>query len=200
MANDCYFEGKILGKKEEVEEVFKYFTEAYNYNLLNKEEKASDFIEPKGPHFWRIHDFKTMSQGENEKEEFFITFCGICAWSLFASLLYEGYQKSWDEYKNKAWFKGTCLEEVHKKFPHLKMEFFSEEPGMNISEHILIEGDSFINESEDFKIVNYESIEEAKEDGMEISEDMVEEDIYVRLPSWYKSEDNGLSYSHSWNI
>ena len=71
---------------------------------------------------------------------------------------------------------------------------------MNISEHILIEGDSFIKESEDFKIVNYESIEEAKEDGMEISEDMVEEDIYVRLPSWYKSEDNGLSYSHSWNI
>ncbi|MBS6535841.1 hypothetical protein [Peptoniphilus harei] len=47
MANNCYFEVKLVGKEEEVKEVAGYFSEHYDYTFFDfKEffEKEKDFV------------------------------------------------------------------------------------------------------------------------------------------------------------
>ncbi|MBS6535842.1 hypothetical protein [Peptoniphilus harei] len=82
-------------------------------------------------------------------------------------MLEEGYYSSYKNFEDKSWFKGTCLEKVHEKFPDLKIEMFSEE---------------------------------AKKDGLEISEDLINEIIYTKLPSWYTPLEENTQYFFEWSI
>ena len=51
MANICSFLGKIVGKEEEVKEVYNYFSEDYSYM---RDQKGKFINPPKKPHFWRV--------------------------------------------------------------------------------------------------------------------------------------------------
>lgn len=198
------YQYKLWGKELEKSEVFNEFEEEFNkfqkgfdfesfkdFEKLSSKEKNNL---PKGNHFFRIFDFNKVCEGADENEEYFINACGECAWSLQSCVLEEGYYSSWKEFEGKDWFKGTCLEKVHEKFPNLKIEMFSEEDGCQFSEHILINEDGFLDECEELVAVCYESIEEAKKDGLEISEDLINEIIYTKLPSWYTPLEENTQY------
>lgn len=302
MANNCYFEVKLVGKEEEVKEVAGYFTEYYDYDFFDWvlfSEKEKDFIKnmglsmennsvvaamnlcgvfdnilkkelpvfeskeialeilkdamenrleyqcklwekevekseilnefeeefnkfkkgfdfesfkdfqklsskrdnfPKGNHFFRIFDFIKYNEGITENGEYIINAYGDCAWSLLSCVLEDGYYSSWKEFEGKDWFKGTCLEKVYEKFPNLKIEMFSEESGCQFSEHILINEDGFLDECEELIAVCYQSVEEAKEDGLEISEDLIDETIYKKLPSWFAPAEENAQYVFEWSI
>lgn len=312
MANYCYFNGKLRGKEEEVREVYKYFSEEYNYNFIDfqkaikevnkleeeiglgsdnsfvnsstklfgfmeeilrlemypeaSKEEILDFYDkytedklaktisvmsafekdfsgmdvskliasapeilkgevkkvkdkldferfmkiieehrtmgelPKGYHFWRIFEVEKISEDLEEKVELSLTFAGNCAWSLSSALTAQGYGKDWQKYKDRSWYKGISIEEVHEKFPTLKMEFFSEEPGFSFSEHILVTEDGIINETEDLPQECYDSVEEAEETGQSISEDMEDENFDIKLPSWYVLDEDKKGYSFKFTI
>lgn len=204
------YQYKLWGKELEKSEVFNEFEEEFNkfqkgfdfesfkdFEKLSSKEKNNL---PKGNHFFRIFDFNKVCEGADENEEYFINACGECAWSLQSCVLEEGYYSSWKEFEGKDWFKGTCLEKVHEKFPNLKIEMFSEEDGCQFSEHILINEDGFLDECEELVAVCYESIEEAKKDGLEISEDLINEIIYTKLPSWYTPLEENTQYFFEWSI
>lgn len=190
MANNCYFEGKLVGKKEEVLEVYQYFVEPYGY--------CSEKLYPQKPHFWRIFSSEITEEWE-EIGQYNLTFFGDCAWSLCAALLSGGYYKDWlDENGNMpTWCKGVCLEDVHEKFPDLKIELFSEELGVGFSEHILIDGDEFLDECGDLCVTYYfeEDEDEAKKLGREI-----EVDYYDVLPEWLSPVDDSTAWIHDWSI
>lgn len=154
---------------------------------------------PKGYHFWRIFEVEKISEDLEENGELSLTFAGNCAWSLSSALTAKGYGKDWENYKDRSWYKGTSIEEVHEKFPTLKMEFFSEEPGFNFSEHILVTEEGITNEMEDLPHEYYDSLEEA-EDGQSISDEMVEENFDIKLPSWYVLDEDKNGYSFKFTI
>lgn len=154
---------------------------------------------PKGYHFWRIFEVEKISEDLEENGELSLTFAGNCAWSLSSALTANGYGKDWENYKDRSWYKGTSIEEVHEKFPTLKMEFFSEEPGFNFSEHILVTEEGITNEMEDLPHEYYDSLEEA-EDGQSISDEMVEENFDIKLPSWYVLDEDKNGYSFKFTI
>lgn len=310
MSNICSFTGKILGNKKEVKKVYGYFTEEYNYNLLNYEkikdkifelekeieldvnnpiikascdifgfmlemvklekypntsrEEVVDFYDeytkdrivyrfgafslmrkresndsmtfeeaeelrreevekfrknldykkfkeiikeglstellPKKPHFWGIYEVETISESEKPDGKYSISFSGSCAWSLLYSMSIYGAQKQWAKYKGTKWFKGISFEEIHEKFPDLKMEIFSEESGMGFSEHLLMAENLVYIDEEDFEETCYESVEEAKEDGIDITEDMVGEWLYTVLPSWFERIEEGNLNGYSFDF
>lgn len=321
MANYCYFEGKLVGKKEEVEEVFGYFKEHYDYSFVDyqkiweeseefmkdldlskvlikssmnlagiieemlrfnliegksreevlkeyariaeerlrdgwKKIKAFDFITdnvseedrdgdkinwdkvyttlnqelqiqlekfserfdferfleliekgrldskdlPKKPHFWRIFEIDSSEEGYDELGDYVLYFWGTCAWSLESALARDGYYSGWKEYYDQEWFKGTCIENVHEKFPDLKMEIISEGEMNDFSEHLVMKKGSLISETEGLEVCMYDSVEEAKEDGVKITEEELEFPVYKELPSWYYLSENDGSVYKVWEL
>lgn len=210
MKDRLEYQYELWGKELEKSEVFNEFEKEFN-----KFEKGFDFESfkgfeklynerknnlPKGNHFFRIFDFVKYDEGITENGEYIINAYGDCAWSLHSCVLEDGYYSSWKEFEGKDWFKGTCLEKVHEKFPNLKIEMFSEETGCQFSEHILINEDGFSDECEELVAVCYQSVEEAKEDGLEMSEDLINENIYKKLPSWFTPAEENTQYFFEWSI
>lgn len=204
------YQCKLWEKDSEKDEIYKEFEiefskfeKGFNFDEFKDFEKLSNKNKnnlPKGNHFFRIFDFNEVCEGTDESGDYFINAFGECAWSLQSCVLEEGYYSSYKNFKDKGWFKGTCLERVHEKFPNLKIEMFSEETVCQFSEHILINEDEFLNECEELVTVCYGSVEEAKEDGLEISEDLINETIYAKLPSWYTPLEENTQYLFEWSI
>lgn len=80
------------------------------------------------------------------------------------------------------------------------MEIFSEEPGMGFSEHLLMTENRIYIDEEDLEEACYESVEEAKEDGIDITEDMVGEWLYTVLPSWFERIEDGKFNGYSFDF
>lgn len=210
MENRLEYQCKLWEREVEKDKVYKEFEiefskfeKCFDFEKFKEFEKLSNKNEnnlPKGSHFFRIFDFNEVYEGIDENGEHFINAFGDCAWSLQSCVLEEGYYSSYKNFEDKGWFKGTCLEKVHEKFPDLKIEMFSEEAGCQFSEHILINEDGFLDECEELVAVCYESIEEAKKDGLEISEDLINEIIYTKLPSWYTPLEENTQYFFEWSI
>lgn len=196
MANICNFFGKIVGDEKEVKEVYNYFNEPYVY-IKNKTGKCVEA--PEQYHFFKIDEVLITEEGFNEKGEFFVEIFGSCSWSLNSALLEKGYYDIYKVEQDPEYFKGMCLERVHEKFPELKMELFSEEPGLEFSEHILLDENGVLEEVETLRQAFYDSKEEAEEDGETVSDEELEEWIYTELPSWFFYPDDSYRVEYDFN-
>ena len=80
------------------------------------------------------------------------------------------------------------------------MEIFSEECGCSFSEHIIMNENDIIEDVGDMVANCYESVEEAEEDGFEITEEQVGDYIYTELPDWFYPTDFNRSYEFDWSF
>lgn len=195
---DDYRESKKLFSQE-----WKKFEKGFKLKEFKKLLVITDEVKenlPKAPHFWRIFDVDVADTDYDKDGTFSMTLFGSCAWSASSALLYEGYYEDWKSYEGQDWFKGTCLENVHEKFPSLKMEIFSEECGCSFSEHIKMDENGIIEDVGNLVATYYESVEEAKEDGFEITEEQVGDYIYTELPDWFYPTDFNRSYEFDWSF
>ena len=128
MPNYCDYEMKIKGKKRALNRVMECLKADYNYN----EGK------PSHKHFFRVFDvFCDDGFQENEDGTYTLFVYGYCAWSVF-SCMCKGEHTYYNDCK-KAYpnlFMGTNLKEQSK---NCIIEVFSEEEGMEFSEHYLFE-------------------------------------------------------------
>ena len=195
---DDYRESKKLFSQE-----WKKFQKGFKLKEFKKLLVITDEVKenlPRGPHFWRIFDVDVADTDYDKDGTFSMTLFGSCAWSVESALLYDGYYKFWKHYEGQDWFKGTCLENVHEKFPNLKMEIFSEECGCSFSEHIIMNENGITEDVGDLVATYYESVEEAEEDGFEITEEQVGDYIYTELPDWFYPTDFNRSYEFDWSF
>lgn len=195
---DDYRESKKLFSQE-----WKKFEKGFKLKEFKKLLVVTDEVKenlPKGPHFWRIFDVDVTDVDCDKDGTSSMTLYGSCAWSVGSALLYGGYYKDWKYCEGQDWFKGTCLENVHEKFPSLKMEIFSEEYGCSFSEHIKMDENGIIEDVGNLVATYYESVEEAKEDGFEITEEQVGDYIYTELPDWFYPTDCNRSYEFDWSF
>lgn len=194
------FYGKIKGKREEVEKLLDCFKKACNHQFVvsyeedveEEVERAKNFYSAEAPHFWNVSGVEVVSQGM-EKGGYFVNLKGLCNENLEDSLLKKGAQKAWEKYKALDWFKGISLEDVHEKFPELKVELFSEDPEVGFSEHILVTKDGVKDEVEGFEEVFYDSLAEANAQGVELPYELLGIAIYPFLPKWFKATNSYAS-------
>lgn len=149
MANDCLYEMKIKGSKKAINRVIKCLKANYNYG----EEKK-----PRHKHFFRI--FECYDDGDeiikNEDGTFTKFVYGECAWSVRSCMLsgsctyYEDIKKGYPKI-----FMGTDLLEQSKD---CEIEVFSEELGMEFSEHYLFKnGEMLLDNCIDITQAGYDS-------------------------------------------
>lgn len=182
---------------------FEKFSEGFDFEkFLSLVEKCKSDLKdlPKKPHFWRVFEIDNSQEGYHELGDYVIYFWGTCAWSIETALTKEGDYSKWKKYYDEDWFKGTCIEEVHEKFTELKMEIFSEGEMNDFSEHLVMKKGTLRLETEDIEVRMYDSVEEAKEDGVEITEEELDYPVYKKLPSWYYLGKNDGSVYKVWEL
>lgn len=130
MANNCYYEMKVQGKKSDCEEWLK---------------RMRSYEEPN--HFWRIFSSDVYEEcGDNE--DYYIKICGDCAWSLESCCRTSGYSG------------GVDLFAVNTKELNLRMEAYSQEEGFGFQEHYIYDkGECLAAECEDWTSIYYDSPE-----------------------------------------
>ena len=130
MANDCYYEMKVYGRREDCEE---WLRRMKSYDAPN--------------HFYRIFssDVCVVGGGENG---YHIMIVGDCAWSLESCCRASGYSG------------GIDLFAVNTKELHLRMEAYSREPGIGFEEHYIYDkGECLADECEDLERHYYDRSE-----------------------------------------
>lgn len=113
MANNCDYSMKIVGTKENCERFVR---------------KLESYEEPN--HFWRFFSVDVYDESDAydepiDKNNYEIYICGDCAWSLETCCRASGYSD------------GIDLFEVNTKELELKLEAWSEEPGIGFQEHYI---------------------------------------------------------------
>lgn len=130
MANNCYYEIKVQGKKSDCEKWLK---------------RMQSYEEPN--HFYRIFSSDVYEEGGNN-EDHYIKICGDCAWSLESCCRTSGYSG------------GVDLFAVNTKELGLRMEAYSQEEGMEFQEHYIYDkGECLADECEDWTSIYYDSSE-----------------------------------------
>lgn len=154
MANNCYFNMKVTGEKEKINE------------LIDMMQWVGRF---EGIGLGNVYDVDVYDSSE---ENGLLTYqcTGNCAWSVLSAM------------RGEKWNKHT-LESETKRL-NLVVEIFSEEPRNCFQEHCLIsKGQVIIDDFVDWEshcLDEYESLEEFNEmNGTDYTEDMVDEDGYV---------------------
>lgn len=148
---------------------------------------------PESGHFYRVFDYYSDENMEKIGEDTFISRTwGTCAWSLESCIVDaedKGYHEGVKETYPEHIFKGTTLIEFAKKVPNLKIALISQEPGLQFSEFFtFIDGELVDCECEEFREVCYDSVEKAAKKGVTITEDQVDEYLYVEFPEWFDGD------------
>lgn len=107
MPNYCNFNMKIKGRMNDCEIFIKRMTD-YNKPL----------------HLWRIFEASVYNK-EGNFDEYSVEISGYCAWSIESCCRASGYSE------------GVDLLEANTKELNLKLEVYSEEPGMCFQEHYI---------------------------------------------------------------
>ena len=127
MPNICDYAMGIEGKQENIHKL---------HTIMSKEDYTS------GPHLFRVFDADLIQDDEDFGE-----IVGSCAWSVSVCMLEESsaaYIHGDDASSN-----GTSLERLSKDL-ELKIEIYSDEPGVGFQEHYVIEnGEITVKEIED---------------------------------------------------
>ena len=144
MPNYCDYEMKVVGTKKQIQNVIDTLKADYDYN----EGK------PTHKHLFRVFD---VNEGEFEKEDnglYSMYIFGYCAWSIY-SCMCKGEHTYYNDVKKDFpnIFMGTTLQELSKG---CKIEVFSEEEGMEFSEHYIFDdGDCLLDDCVDVQQAGY---------------------------------------------
>lgn len=132
MPNYCDYTMKVAGKQSDIEKLVEILNRDYNYAPG----------EPKPlPHLWRV--FEANYDGEQ-------IISGYCAWSVYSCMFDVPGSYQYD-HKDDPKYNGTDIVTLSKEL-HLKIEIFSEEPGMCFQEHYLIDnGKLLVDETHDYQ-------------------------------------------------
>lgn len=180
MANDCDYEMKVVGSKEDIEEFLKVMKADYDYCNM-----TFNFERHMGG---RVFEAEPTDIVEQENGKFSIIISGYCAWSVY-SCMFEGgatyYTQFKKEYGDKS--RSTTLPNESKRL-RLDIEIYSEESGMGFQEHYLVKH-GHVEEEEtrewygfflDDYSDDYETKEEAeKELGVKITDKEWENKEYI---------------------
>ena len=157
MANNCYFEMQVTGKKSDIEEFAKVLNAKYDAPVL---------------HFGRVFSCEQTDIKETSvKDVYSVFFCGDCAWSVYTCMC-DGEHTYNNDNQSK---NGTTLKKQSKE-KNLVIEVYSSEPGIGFQEHYLFAfGDTLIFDEEDYACYdfsNYDSLEGFnKDNGTSFTED-----------------------------
>ena len=125
MPNYCNYEMKVKGSKKAIERVMECLKADYNY-LEGK---------PSHKHFFRVFEACENDLEKNEDGTYTMLIFGYCAWSVYSCMCGGEHTYYNDCKKNhKDIFMGTTLKEQSRG---CEIEVFSEEEGMEFSEHYL---------------------------------------------------------------
>lgn len=172
MANGCFFQGYIQGRKEDVDAFNKICSTFYNYgikddvketlkslknktqikNLLLDKESYENY--PEYEHFYRMFQFSHEDK-ELENGEIQSLFTGECAWSVEHTMesvaiikIATGYGLTVDEINeiNQKMSKVTTLEMFLQKHPTVKLEIISEELNNAFTEHYIGQNGMYVSD------------------------------------------------------
>ena len=142
MANYCYFELKIKGKKENVNKMVSYFKADYSYETTCDENYNREIISSKctaDKHFFRIFECEVVDEYFESDDGSYVILDGQCAWSVSSCMLAEDHSYYSDWIKSSlacgAEFKGSNVP-LESKNLDLDVEIFSEET--DFMEHYII--------------------------------------------------------------
>ena len=155
MPNYCDYEIRIKGNKKAINRVFKCLASDYYY--------GEDNLKPSHKHFFRIFEANKGKLKTNEDGTYTLEVWGYCAWSVYCCMCggentYYSYVKA-DHPKT---FMGTTLEEQSED---CEIEIFSEEPGLEFSEHYVFKnGKCILDETAEVKNCGYDENGKITED------------------------------------
>lgn len=164
-------------------------------NMLKDENLKREYFNyiPECGHFYRVFDYCPDENMEKIGEDTFISRTwGTCAWSLDSTIVdsegtgyYEDALRNYPEHI----LTGTNLMEFSKKVPDLKIALISQEPGCEFSEfYTFVDGELIDADCETFREVCYESVKDAADDGIKITEDELGEFLYLEFPEWFDGD------------
>ena len=127
MPNYCNYEMKIKGSKKKIQEVIDTLKADYNYGIGKPEHK----------HLFRVFDVFEEEMVEEGNNTYSMFIAGLCAWSVY-SCMCSGEHTYYNDLKERFpdIFMGTTLQELSRD---CIIEVFSEEEGMEFSEHYIFE-------------------------------------------------------------
>lgn len=112
---------------------------------------------------------------------------GCCVWNVLSCMTDDSlsyYSEAKKKYPKKV-FMGTHLEEISKMYPDLRICIVAEDFRFRNSEMLYAVGGKVLYDCKDQRVLRYSSVEEAKEDGINITEDQINKDIYTKCAPWY---------------
>ena len=180
MPNYCYYQMKVVGSKKSIQNVIDTLKADYDYMAGKPEHK---------------HLFRVFEANESEIQRVGNKYCvyitGECAWSVYSCML-SGVHTYYNDIKFRHLdiFMGTTLAELSKD---CKIEVFSEEEGMEFSEHYIFEnGECLTDDTCDVQQVGYN---EKGEISADIDWDKYEGDYVCLNP-----HREGMTEDYLWEI
>lgn len=113
MPNHCYYEMRVRGKRENIEQLIKVMT---------------DYDEPK--HFWRVFSAEAEYQETDDPDISTARIYGDCAWSVYACMMTG--ELTYADHADIS--HRTSLQEESERL-ELEIEVYSDEPGCAFQEH-----------------------------------------------------------------
>ena len=148
---------------------------------------------PECGHFYKIFAYYPDEDMEKiDDNTFAARSWGTCSWSLEVCIVGSKGTGCYEENKEvypEHIFGGTNLVEFVKKVPNLKIAMISEGSGCNFSEfYTFIDGKLVESECAEVKKVCYDSVRDAADDGIKITEDEIGKNLYVEFPQWFDGD------------
>lgn len=172
MANNCFYDMRITGKKKSVEEMIRIIQGVgeFKYDSIGR---VFDCC---------IVDDEQLKSA-NEDDVVSVDVCGDCAWSIESSMLVNDSRNLLTETKRL----------------NLVIEAYSSEPGIGFQEHILVAlGAMYVDECVDYSaywVQEFDTLEEFNEEyGKNFTEDMVNENGDVCIGGF--GDDYGVYEDH----
>lgn len=157
MPNECYYEMKITGKKENVEAFVQIMQNDYNYNEGHVQEVK---------HLWRVFDADIFDEIEWSSGLYSAFVSDNCAWSV-KSCMCNGEYTYQNDFGNDEGCKGTTCQDESKELD-LVIEVFSEEHGFSFQEHFIwVRGIQWTEECVDYYEPYYDPEEFTPEEFIE---------------------------------
>lgn len=163
MPNYCNFSMRVKGKKANVKEFYQILEADYDY-------QREPIMNIDGPqrHFSRIFNInfagyknEAIYDCSEDTDDVEIDLVGDCAWSVYSCMCkgnHTYYNSLKEEYKEKCL--ATNLEE-ETRLLYLKVEIYSEEPGVGFQEHMIYDnGKCLVNDCVDY----YEDYDEESDE------------------------------------
>ena len=177
MPNYCDFDMKIVGERKNIEELIAVLNCDYSYIPVSPDQIIGRtyplIYQPASPIYYTTNGYKLarctgprhmfrvfetyVNRSKDELNASYIS--GYCAWSVYSCMFkgdYTYYNDFLKDYGNRyIGFMGTTLPDESRRL-NLKIEVYSEEPGLAFMEHFLIDNGEIL--IEDCVDVEYEHI------------------------------------------